>query len=43
MGFNSAFKGLKLEDLGWAGHIIRMEDERIPEWFLMGNSTTKVQ
>ena len=45
----SLYKDLNIVDdvqirrLGWAGHIVRMEDERIPEWFLVGNSTIKVQ
>ena len=31
---------IKTKRLGWAGHFIRMDDERIPKIFLMGNSTT---
>jgi uncharacterized Rossmann fold enzyme len=34
---------IKIKRLEWAGNIIRMEDERIPKTFLMGNSTTQVQ
>jgi len=30
----------KTKRLEWAGHVIRMDDERIPKIFLMGNSTT---
>jgi len=28
---------IKIRRQGWAGHIVRMEDERIPKTFLMGN------
>jgi hypothetical protein len=28
---------IKIRGLGWAGRIIRMEDERIPKKALMGN------
>ena len=35
--------GIKNRRLIRAGHIVRMEDESIPEWFLMGNCTTKYQ
>jgi len=31
---------IKTKRLGWAGHVIRMDDERIPKIFLMRNSTT---
>jgi hypothetical protein len=29
--------GIKIIRLGWVGHIVRMEDERIPRKFIMGN------
>ena len=28
---------IKIRRLGWAGHIIRMENERFPKGFLRGN------
>jgi hypothetical protein len=31
---------IKIRRLGWAGHIIRTENERITKRFLMGSSTT---
>ena len=31
---------IKIRRLGWAGHIIRMEEERIPKKFLNGNIYT---
>jgi hypothetical protein len=31
---------IKIRRLGWAGHIIRMEEERIPKRLLNGNSHT---
>jgi len=32
---------IKIRRLGWAGHIIRMEEERIPKKVLNGNFHTK--
>jgi hypothetical protein len=32
---------IKIRRLGWAGHIIRMEEERIPKRGLNGNFRTK--
>jgi len=31
---------IKTKRPGWVGHVIRMDDERIPKIFLIGNSTT---
>jgi hypothetical protein len=31
---------IKIRRLGWAGHIIRMEEEKIPKKFLNGNFYT---
>jgi len=33
-------EGIKIRRLGWAGHIKRMEEERIPKNFLNGNFYT---
>jgi len=33
-------EGIKIRRLGWAGHIKRMEEERIPKKFLNGNFYT---
>jgi hypothetical protein len=33
-------EGIKIRRLGWAGHIIRMEGERIPKKVLNGNFHT---
>jgi hypothetical protein len=34
---------IKIRRTEWAGHVIRMEDERIPKRFLMGNVIIKDQ
>jgi hypothetical protein len=34
---------IKIIRLGWVGHIIRMEDERIPKRFVMGNFIIQYQ
>jgi hypothetical protein len=36
-------KYIKIRRLGWEGHIIRMESERIPKKFLMGSVNNKRQ
>jgi hypothetical protein len=33
-------KDIKIRSLGWAGHIIRMEEEKIPKKVLNGNFLT---
>jgi len=33
---------IKMIRLGWVCHIVRMEDERIPKKFIMGNYTRPV-
>jgi hypothetical protein len=33
-------KDIKIRRLGWAGHIVRMEEERIPKMVLNGNLHT---
>ena len=45
----NAVDEIKIRRLGWAGHVVRMEDERIPtppnrkKKFLVGNFVTKDQ
>jgi hypothetical protein len=34
---------IRINRLGWAGHIARMEDERIPEKFCIANFMIKDQ
>jgi hypothetical protein len=34
---------IKIMRLGWVGHVMRLEEERIPKKIIMGNSTRQDQ
>jgi hypothetical protein len=40
LGTKNIVKDIKIRRLEWAGHIIRVEEERIPKRFLNGNFHT---